>query len=222
MKTQITEYFKKPCIISIIGDVNTGKSNMIYYLIEELKKECDFNLYTYGLKVKSSNATEIFSVKELERIQDSIVIVDEFFNIFDLDDRKQKRSIEQTFRLLHHNNNVLILSGLPENFKKFISAKINMSFYKQVTIEDFINGSSVKRNIINYSGSERGTSVLNLNKNEVLVYNGEHYIKYKIPYLKEYDTKKNNKPILCKKCAKKVCKNVEKNVLTKSQLKCQK
>ena len=44
--TEITNLFNKPKIISICGDVNTGKSNLLYHTIETLRKEKSFKLYT--------------------------------------------------------------------------------------------------------------------------------------------------------------------------------
>ena len=44
-------------------------------------------------------------VRELERARDSLIFLDEFYTLFDLDDRKKKRQIERTFRLINHNNN---------------------------------------------------------------------------------------------------------------------
>ena len=97
------------------------------------------------------------------------------------------------------------MCGLPENFKKFVSAKVSVIFYKQVTFEDFINGSSVKRNILKYAGDRRGSSVLTLDKSECLIYDGEHYYLYNIPYIEDKDSKKENVPIfVTKKVSEKV------------------
>ena len=58
-------------------------------------------------------------------------------SIFDLEDRKKRKLIERTFRLIFHNNNVLVLVGLPENYKKFISSKLGVIIYFKSTIADF-------------------------------------------------------------------------------------
>ena len=50
---------------------------------------------------------------------------------------------------------------------------------------------------------ETGTSILDLELNEALIYDGSHYYKINIPYLKEYDLKIKNVPII-------VPKNVQK------------
>lgn len=199
--------FKEPSIYAIIGDPNSGKSMLVYNLIEELKKEYTFSLVTYGLRNEIKESKEIHSINELEQIKNSIIFMDEFFTLFDLEDRKKRNQIENSLRLIYHNNNILVLVGLPENFKKFISAKVNVIFYKAVNFFDFINGSNVKRLILDYNGLERGSTLLNIGKDEVIVYDGS-YRKYQNEYLKQYDTKLNNVPIFVEK---KSSENVQDN-----------
>ena len=198
----IKQIFNRPKLIGVVGNVSEGKSMLLYNLIEQLNQTYSYNLYYYGLRVKIPDAQEIFTVRELESIQNSIIIIDEFETLFDLDDRKKKRLIENTLRLIQHNNNIIILSGNPYNFKKFISAKINEVFYKTCTLSDFINGSLLKHNLTSYYGSQRGSELLKMAKNEVLYYDGKHYSVFGIDYLDKYDTKKNNPDIL-KKCGDK-------------------
>jgi len=210
---KIKELFDKPKIISICADVNQGKSNLIYYLLNELKKEGTFKLFVYGLRSEIENSVRIHSIEELEGIKNSVIIVDEFFTLFDLDNRKIKNQIENSLRLIHHNNNILLLCGVGENFKKFISGKISVMIYKKVTFEDMINGSTVKNVILNYKGAEKGSTLLNLGIDEALIYDGKHYEKIEVPYMKKYDSKKDNVDIICsKKCANSVPKNVEKEI----------
>lgn len=195
----LTSLFNKPFVGAIIGDAHTGKSNLMYHIINELSDSYTFNLYTFGLKSDIPGAKKVYSVDEIEKIKDSVIFLDEFCDIFDLDDRHNKIMVERTLRLLFHNNNIIILCGLPENYKKFISAKISIIFYKKCTFEDFINGSSVKKNILKYHGEERGSSVLHLDNNKCLIFDGEHYKNYSIPYLPENDSKKNNVSIFVEK-----------------------
>lgn len=204
-RNRMIDYFKKPEIIAIVANVNEGKSNLIYHIIEELKKEYVFNLATFGLRFKLSGAREINSLDQLEETRDSIIFIDEFYSLFDLEDRKKKRQIEQTLRLINHNNNILVLAGTPENFKKFISSKINVVFFKKVKIADFINGSSMKGLITNYEGYGIGAKMLNLRVNETLVYDGDYKL-FDVPYMKENDSKRDNKNIFVEK---KSAENVE-------------
>lgn len=187
--------FKKPSLVALIGNINSGKSNVIYHIIDELRRESEFELYTYGLKAKIPGAAEIWSLEELETIKNSMIIIDEALSILDLDNRSKKRQIEQTFRLLHHRNNVLLLSLLPENCKKFIASKLDAIIFKKSTYADFINGSLVKRTLMQYRGPEAGSTLLDMDVNKALVFDGRSYKVVDVPYMEKYDSKKSNMPI---------------------------
>ena len=191
--------FGKPQIVGLVANSNTGKSNLIYYLIEELSKDFDFSVYAYGLRNKIQFVREFNSIEELEQIKDSLIIIDERFSLFDLDNRKIKRKIENTLRLVFHNNNVILLCGLGENFKKFLSAKLDLIIFKKVSFAELVNGSRVKNIVMNYNGVERGTAILALRDNEAIIFDGMHYYKIEVPYLRQYDTKLNNVPIFVPK-----------------------
>ena len=203
----ISKLFNKPKVIGLIGNTNEAKSNMIYWILDFLKKDYKFNVYVYGLRCTFPNTIKIHSIEEIEQIKDSILIVDEMTSLFDLDNRKVKTQIENTIRLIYHNNNILLMCGLGENFKKFLSAKLSVIIFKKVTLADLINGSTVKNVLMAYKGNERGQSILNLALDEALIFDGLHYHKIDVPYLPKYDTKAKNAPILVKKMIKKNIKS---------------
>ncbi len=193
------DIFNKPKVISIIGDTNSGKSNLLYHIIETLQKTHDFELYTFGLKYSLPRANEIWSLEELELIENSLILIDETFSLFDLDNRTKKKQIEQTLRLIHHQNNILLLCVLPENCKKFVASKMDVMIFKKCTMGDFINGSLTKRVAQQYRGPEAGTSVLGISVDQALVYNSGKYQKWDVPYIEKFDSKKNNISIFKKK-----------------------
>ena len=98
---------------------------------------------------------------------------------------------------------------MPENFKKFISAKLSVLIFKKIKINDLINGSGVKEDILSYRGEELGSSILDIPTDKALIFDGKHYDIIEIPYLKEFDTKKENVPILVSKI---VQKNIPKDL----------
>ena len=195
-RDKIISWFMEPRVIGICGNKHTGKSNLIYHMIETLTKAGgNFNLYHYGLSY-NPGGTEIFSVEELEQITDSVIVLDEINSLLDLETRSKKREIEQFLRLLAHNNCCVLLSSVAENYKKFLSSKVEIFIYKTTTIADAINGSLTKKILQSYSGSERGNYVVKMPPDKALVYDGQHYSKINIPYYKKYDSKANNKPIV--------------------------
>jgi len=191
----IEKIFNKPKVIAICSDINEGKSNMVYHLIEDLKKKYKLNLFSYGLK-EDLGENKFYTLEELESIKDSIIFADEFGNLLDTEDRKKRKSIEKTMRLINHNNNILVLVGTPDNFRKFISAKLDVMIFKKCTIADFVNGSTIKNKCINYEGIEKGTAILNIDIDKCLIFNGNSWNKIDVPYMIKYDTKKDNKPLL--------------------------
>lgn len=199
----IQQMFNKPKIIGVCADVNQGKSMFLYHMLESLAKETKFKLYTYGLRLDFNNSQQIYTVSEMEQIRDSLIIVDELSSLFDLDNRKTKKLIENTLRLINHNNNILVICGTPENFKKFLSGKIDIFFFKKTTLADLINGSRMKNIIMSYKGNERGSAMLNLSIGQALCFDGKHFSKVDIPYYEKYDSKKKNVQIF-------VPKNVQK------------
>lgn len=195
---RLINLFKTPKLIGVIADANNGKSNMLYWVIKTMQKQYSFKMYSYGLRVNLGEQ-KIYSVEELEVIHNAVIIIDEFANMFDIDDRKEKKQIEKTLRLIFHNNNVVLLCGLPENMKKFIASKFDAMIFKKCSLSDFINGSRVKKVALNYEGQEQGAAVLNIPLDTALVYDGTHYTHVKIPYLADYDTKRDNLSILKEK-----------------------
>ncbi len=213
----LDELFDKPKIIGMCGDVNTGKSMFLYHILETLSEKNKFNLFTYGLRLNFKRSLQIYSVSEMEQIRNSLIIVDELSSLFDLDNRKVKKQIENSLRLINHNNNILLLCGTPENFKKFLAAKIDVVFYKKCTFADFINGNRTKNILMNYKGNERGSEMLNLKVDEVICFNGDHYTNFNVPYYKKYDSKVKNVRIFV---PKNVRKNVQKTCKKRARNKC--
>lgn len=195
----ILDLFREPRLIGLVGDADSGKSNLLYWAIKALHSKFQFGLYTYGLRANVIGEKKIFSVEQLEKIENSIIIVDEFASLFDIDDRKQKKQIENTLRLIYHRNNVVLFCGLPENYKKFIASKLQAVIYKQSALADFINGSRIKAVIMNYSGDERGSAMLTMNPDKAIVWDGKFYHKVNVPYIPEGDTKAANADILKKR-----------------------
>lgn len=192
----LLKLFDKPKIIAIIAETNQGKSNMIYALIEGLQRGYKYNLATYGLHCDLGEH-KIHSLEQIEGLRDTIIIIDEFQTLFDLEDRKNRKAIENSLRLINHHNNVIIICGLPDNFKKFLSNKVNVFIFKTCRIGNFINGSRAKAVCLAYRGNELGATALSLPVNQALMYTND-YTNIVIPYLEKYDTKRNNKPIATK------------------------
>lgn len=201
--------FDRPKVIGLTGDVSSAKSNLVYALIDNLIKKYGFNsknLYTYALPVYVGE-TKIYSIEELELIENSVIFLDEFYLFMDIENRKQKKNLGEMLQRIKHSNNVMILSGTPDNFNKFVSSQCEVKMYKRTTLKWLINGSPMKDAIYAYAGNEKASTVLLVDNDRVLIYgvngNGDpsdrnHWTVAHVPYLKQYDIKTTLPPILPK------------------------
>ena len=195
----------KPKVVGICGNTNEGKSMLVCNILKNLV-DMGTKVSSYGLRVHIDGVNEFFSIGDMEQKRDEVICIDEFYELFELEDRKKARQIERVIRLINHRNNILILCGTPDNFKKFISNQLNVILYKTSTIGSFINGSSVKNICMNYRGFELGVNKLVVEKDEFILYDNG-YKKMKFKYIPECDTKASNVKI--------VPENVEENVQEK-------
>ena len=197
MEFNVIEEFKNPKFVGVVANPDEGKSNLLYLWIKRLiNLDNKPNIYVYGLKREIENTNIINSLGELESIENSIIIIDEFIDLIKTDNKNKRESVERTIRLLYHNNNVIVLAGLPENFNKFISSKLSHIIYKKITLDDAIKGSRVSKKAQSYNGEYRGSEILAIPKNKAIVYDGTGYFEIDNIYLEEFDTKKDNPPII--------------------------
>lgn len=196
----------------LLARSDEGKSMFLAHLIKEYTELFKGNVWGYGLKDVIYNSLHINrfnSVLELEQIRDSIIVIDEIGTLFPMENRKNWVLIERTFRLVNHNGNRIIASGLCFDFKKWLSAKARCFMYKGLNLSDLINGSLAKNILMEYHGDCIGSFSLEIPKNKVLLYDG-HYDMIEFPYYEEFDTKKDNIDLFQKKCEKNVPKCGEK------------
>lgn len=201
--TAVEDIFSDPSlrVIGIVGNPNEAKSNTLYHLINVLKTKYQKpSIYAYGLKTRVEGVQTINRINELEVIQNSVVIVDEFYNFLRLSNRKAKEQSEETFRKVYHSNNIIILVGVPHNYDKFLSGMLQCVIFKQSNLEDFIQRSSLQQFTASYSGGfevQKASTVLAMPKNVALVWiPGEHAYEVEIPYAEYGDSKRFNPKIL--------------------------
>ncbi|MCK4260103.1 MAG: hypothetical protein KAX49_14080 [Halanaerobiales bacterium] len=188
---------------------NEGKTHTLCSLIQEYKQKYNGSVTTFGFKDALINLLDVQSFSsliELEEIRNSVIIVDEVGILFDLENRKKRRMIEGTLRLVNHRGNKILLSGLPSDFKKFLCAKSKVFLFKTLMISDLINGSLAKEMLLQYRGLGLGAHSLLLPKEMMLCFDGRFWTE-RMPYNAAYDTKLENENLF-KKSTEKSAKNV--------------
>jgi len=184
-----------------MSEIDQGKSMTLVNLIIEYVTTYTGDVYAYGLhKYILRQLTEVkpfYSVLELEQLQNGIIIIDEVSSLFNLNNRKEHRMIERTLRMIAHNNNKLVMAGLPDNFRKFLSSLATGFMFKSLNLGSLVNGSHGKYILSHYKEAEMGAFTLNIPKDKVLCYsekieNGNKFWLDDVTYFPEFDTKKAN------------------------------
>lgn len=188
-------------ITILMSEIDQGKSMTLVNLIIEYITEYTGDVCAYGLHKdvlrQLPTVKPFYSVLELEQIQDSIIIIDEISSLFDLNNRKEHRMIEKTLRMIAHHNNKLVMAGLPDNFRKFLSSLATGFMWKSLNLGSLVNGSHGKYILMQYKEKEMGAFTLSLDKDKVLCYSEKIVNKSKfwtdeVVYFPEFDTKAAN------------------------------
>jgi hypothetical protein len=192
------ELLKSGRVFAIVGSKHTGKTSLLINLVEEVKQSFTTNVvcYFYHEEYKKiGGVNHISSLNELEQIKNSFIFVDEFYELFDLDNRHNTQIVKCVLAQIEHNNNILVLCGLPDYFKKYIASQVNKWFLMSINYDEVVNGSSLASYINQLSGDFKGGTLLNVPQGFTL-FNGV-MIEYK--YYKKYDKKINRENLFTKR-----------------------
>ena len=173
-------------VFGIVGSKNTGKTTLLIQLIEEAK-QFNTNIYCYFYHTEYKNQTKgvnfVNTLNDLEQIRNSFVFIDEFSELFKLNDRHSTEMIKLVVSQIEHNNNILVLCGLPQYFNKLISSFVGENWLlKGLNYDELINGSGLSKFIKMLSGDFVGGTRLNIPTNKLLcggIFNEVEYNKKK-------------------------------------------
>jgi hypothetical protein len=179
---------------------NEGKTMALLNMILKYKKKYVRDVWVYGVKSEIIDNLEragihvkvFYSVREMERIRDAIIFADEAGQLLNVVNRKQHEEMLRTLRLVSHQNNRIVLCGLPFDFKKLFSAQATCFLYKSLNIAELINGSTIKETLLEYKEYHLGAYTLSVPKNQILCYDSDGFWMDEVNYYAEYDSKTEN------------------------------
>ena len=188
-------------ITILMSEINQGKSMCLINIVIEYMTHYLGDVYVYGLMpevlIQMDTVRPFSSVLELEHLQNGIIIIDELNSLFNLNNRKEHRMIEKTLRMTAHHNNKIVMAGVPDNFRKFLSSLATGFMFKSLNLGSLINGSHGKRILEQYRLPEMGAFTLSIPKNKVLCYSeeivdGSKFWMDDVVYFEQFDTKLKN------------------------------
>lgn len=155
--------------VAIIGDRNSGKTNLAFYLLNNYRGNKDIYLYGYPKTVKGFKNISIWS--DLLKIVDSIIFIDEIHRYIKLLDRRANQEFLELLSFLAHQGNTLVFTTqLSQFITKGVEASIQTWLIKQIDIMSLKNGSKPKRilkEVANHKITDKGMA---LKPDEVVAY----------------------------------------------------
>lgn len=188
----------------LTGNLNEGKSMTVYQLVRQIRENYKAPVYTFKLDediVTGLGCIPFYNVHAIERIENAFIVYDEAGELFQLNNRKADHveGIESTFRMLAHNNTIMIGSGLPFDFNKNFSSKASCFGLKSVDKTALVNRSKFAEVANRYQGPGAGRSFLKIAKDKVLFHDEQGFWFENVPYEDAFDTKARNKVNLLEK-----------------------
>lgn len=171
--------------IAIIGDIDSGKTNLGFYYLNSYKGKRKKYLYGYPKKIKGY--LSIYTWNDLLKIKDGIIFIDEIQKFIKVYDRKSNYQLMELIALFAHKNNTLIFTTqLSQFITRGIEAYIDVWAIKRIDLETLKNGSKSKRVIQRLNYEKKNDWVLDLENDEWYEYCeknkiGENRIK-KFPF----------------------------------------
>lgn len=183
---------KAGTVIALVGDTSSGKTNALFKFIEsvneaKVNKAVFFYHNDYYDKL-NCEYTQISSIEDLESIENSLIFIDEFKELLKIDDRHFQPMIKTMFAQIKHNNNKIVMCGVPDYFKKYISGEVDEWVLFTTTFANLVNGTALKKYISGLSASFIGLTRMSINIGKML-WRGK---LIDVEYLGENDRKNNN------------------------------
>lgn len=186
-------------VFGIVGSKHSGKTTTLFNMIEDaMQYKTDIHCYFYHTeyKQKFDSVNFVNSLNELEQIKDSFIFIDEFSELFMLHDRHATEMIKTIIAQIEHNNNYLVLCGLPNYFNKMVSSAVGDNWLlKSLNYDELVNGSGLKNYVKTLSGDFVGGTRLNIPVDKLLFKGLFNTVKYDV----EKDKKANRVDLFEKK-----------------------
>ena len=196
------EIFKDCRIAALVGNKQSGKTNNIFFMIKELRKENkDLMIYAYGMPegltplLIELDVLEIDSLAQMVNKTDCLLIIEEMQRL-KLNDRRYRDDLGEFVNFVYHNNvYVLLSSPSVREFNSVIGSVVERWILKSINLDDCINGSQLKKVVEDYKGDFKLLGCIKLPLSDMLLINKLKKTVFHCDYVPEADTKKNLKQI---------------------------
>lgn len=161
--------------VAIIGDINSGKTNLGFYYMNKYKGKR--KRYLFGYPKRMPKYTSISNWEDLLKIKDGVIFMDEIQRFIKVYDRKANEKLMELISLFAHKNNTLIFTTpLSQFITRGVEAFIDCWAIKRIDLETLKNGSKPKRIIQRLNYERKNDWVLDLETNEFYEYSEKNVL----------------------------------------------
>lgn len=151
--------------LAILGNIDSGKTNLAFYYMNSYKGSKKKVLY--GYPIKKDGFLSLSSWEDLLRVKDSIIFIDEIQKYIKFSETHSNQRFLEFISLLSHKNNTLIFTTQISQFiTKGVEAFIDCWSFKRILIDGLKNGSRPKRILQRLASPRKNEWVLDLEQNE--------------------------------------------------------
>jgi len=153
--------------VGVLGDRNTAKTNLMFYLAKTYKGKKQVVFYAYPKQIPYK---QIHSLNELEMLTDSVIFMDEMQKHIKFYDRATSNDFLEILSTIAHNNNTLVFATpMSQYITKALDCFMTGFIYTRINdLDQLKNGSKAKRLLKEFSTERRGTRTLRLANGEYL------------------------------------------------------
>src|SRR3990167_3781999 len=172
------EIFKDCRIAALVGNKNAGKTNNLFFLLQELRKENkDLMIYAYGMPESLKpllielDILEISSLQQMIKKRGCLFIIEEMQRL-KLNAKQYRDALNEFVDFVYHNNIYCLLSSPNiREFNSIIGSVIEKWLLKSINIKDCVRGSHLKQVVEDYKGNFKTLGSIDLPLSDILLIN---------------------------------------------------
>lgn len=155
--------------VAVVGDRNSGKTNLAFYLMNTYKGKR--NKYLYGYPIRIEGYKSIATWGDLLKVTNSIIFIDEIQRYIRIYDKRANNELMGLLSFLAHQNNTIIFTTqLSQFITKGVEASIQTWLIKQLDLLSLKNGCKIKRILREIANPKITDKGISLYVNEFIAY----------------------------------------------------
>lgn len=167
LESGFTPDLDKKRIMAVIGDINSGKTNLAIYLLRAYKGTR--KIYTLGYPKQIDDFVSLNSHKEIDDLTDAIIFIDELSRYYPTKGHTNTSFLSIARTISHSNNTLIFTTQLTQDLTNQMEAFVDTFLItKMADLRTIKEGSKAKFAILDCADFRRTSHSLRLKQGEYL------------------------------------------------------